>query len=152
MAAKYVYFFGEGKAEGRGDMKNLLGGKGANLADMTSIGLPVPPGFTLTTEVCTEFYKNNRQYPAALKGQVEEALGKVEQLMSKKFGDAAKSPAGFGALRGARLHARHDGYRAQPRPQRRDHSGRHRARAATRASPTIPTGVSSRCTPTSSWA
>ncbi|WP_429885325.1 pyruvate, phosphate dikinase [Geoalkalibacter halelectricus] len=88
MAAKYVYFFGEGKAEGRGDMKNLLGGKGANLADMTSIGLPVPPGFTLTTEVCTEFYKNNRQYPASLKGQVEEALGQMERLMNKKFGDA----------------------------------------------------------------
>ncbi|KIH77905.1 pyruvate phosphate dikinase [Geoalkalibacter ferrihydriticus] len=88
MTAKYVYFFGEGKAEGRGDMKNLLGGKGANLADMTSIGLPVPPGFTLTTEVCTEFYKNNRQYPSELKGQVEEALAQVESLMNKKFGDA----------------------------------------------------------------
>ncbi|WP_305044147.1 pyruvate, phosphate dikinase [Geoalkalibacter sp.] len=88
MAAKYVYFFGEGKAEGRGDMKNLLGGKGANLAEMTSIGLPVPPGFTITTEVCTEFYKNNRQYPAELKGQVEAALGQVEKLMNKKFGDS----------------------------------------------------------------
>ena len=89
MAAKYVYFFGEGKAEGRGDMKNLLGGKGANLAEMTSIGLPVPPGFTITTEVCTEFYKNNRQYPATLKGQVEDALAQVEKLMGKKFGDAS---------------------------------------------------------------
>lgn len=89
MSAKYVYFFGEGKAEGRGDMKNLLGGKGANLAEMTSIGLPVPPGFTITTEVCTEFYKNNRQYPAALKGQVQDALAQVEKLMGKKFGDAA---------------------------------------------------------------
>jgi pyruvate,orthophosphate dikinase len=64
--AKYVYFFGDGEADGRGDMKNLLGGKGANLAEMTSIGLPVPAGFTVTTEVCTEFYKNNRQYPAGL--------------------------------------------------------------------------------------
>lgn len=89
MSAKYVYFFGEGKAEGRGEMKNLLGGKGANLAEMTSIGLPVPPGFTITTEVCTEFYKNNRQYPAALKGQVQDALAQVEKLMGKKFGDAA---------------------------------------------------------------
>jgi pyruvate, orthophosphate dikinase len=68
-----------GKAEGHWDMKNLLGGKGANLADMTSIGLPVPPGFTITTEVCTEFYKNNRQYPAeASPGQVEENLAKLE--------------------------------------------------------------------------
>ena len=87
MAVKYVYFFGAGKAEGKGDMKNLLGGKGANLAEMTSIGLPVPAGFTLTTEVCTEFYKNNRQYPAELKGQVEEKLKQVEDLMAKKFGD-----------------------------------------------------------------
>ncbi|MEJ2699068.1 MAG: PEP/pyruvate-binding domain-containing protein, partial [Desulfuromonadales bacterium] len=88
MAAKYVYFFGDGKAEGRGDMKNLLGGKGANLAEMTAIGLPVPPGFTITTEVCTEFYKNDRQYPAELRAKVEENLKKVEKLMGKKFGDS----------------------------------------------------------------
>ncbi len=88
MAAKYVYFFGDGKAEGRGDMKNLLGGKGANLAEMTAIGLPVPPGFTITTEVCTEFYKNDRQYPAELRAQVEENLKRVEKLMGKKFGDS----------------------------------------------------------------
>ena len=66
MAVKYVYFFGNGKAEGKADMKNLLGGKGANLAEMTSIALPVPAGFTLTTEVCTEYYKNNQAYPAGL--------------------------------------------------------------------------------------
>jgi pyruvate,orthophosphate dikinase len=88
MARKYVYFFGEGKAEGRGDMKELLGGKGANLAEMTSIGLPVPPGFTLSTEVCTEFYKNNRQYPDGLTEEVEKNLARVEELMGKKFGDA----------------------------------------------------------------
>jgi pyruvate,orthophosphate dikinase len=87
MSAKYVYFFGDGKAEGKGEMKNLLGGKGANLAEMTAIGLPVPPGFTITTEVCTEFYKNDRQYPADLKGQVDANLQKVEQMMGKKFGD-----------------------------------------------------------------
>ncbi|WP_432823225.1 pyruvate, phosphate dikinase, partial [Trichloromonas sp.] len=87
MAVKYVYFFGDGKAEGKGDMKNLLGGKGANLAEMTSIGLPVPAGFTLTTAVCTEFYKNDRQYPAELKKQVDEKLKQVEDLMGKKFGD-----------------------------------------------------------------
>ena len=84
---KYVYFFGNGKAEGRGDMKNLLGGKGANLAEMTSIGLPVPAGFTITTEVCTEFYKNNRNYPAGLEEEVNQHLAQVEQLMGKKFGD-----------------------------------------------------------------
>ncbi|SDD82969.1 pyruvate, phosphate dikinase [Desulfuromonas thiophila] len=89
MAVKYVYFFGGGTAEGSGAMKNLLGGKGANLAEMTAIGLPVPAGFTITTEVCTEFYKNNRQYPAGLKEQVEEKLRQVEALMDKKFGDPA---------------------------------------------------------------
>ncbi|MDH3998314.1 MAG: pyruvate, phosphate dikinase, partial [Desulfuromonadales bacterium] len=86
---KFVYFFGNGDAEGRGDMKNLLGGKGANLAEMTSIGLPVPAGFTLTTEVCTEFYKNERNYPASLEAEVDEHMAKVEQLMGKKFGDSA---------------------------------------------------------------
>ena len=101
MATKYVYFFGDGKAEGKGDMKNLLGGKGANLAEMTSIGLPVPAGFTITTEVCTEFYKNNRQYPAELKGQVEENLKKVETLMGKTFGDA-KNPLLVSVRSGAR--------------------------------------------------
>ncbi len=84
---KYVYFFGEGQVEGSGEMRNLLGGKGANLAEMLSIGLPVPAGFTLTTEVCTEFYKNNRHYPDGLVDQVKEALGKVERMMGKTFGD-----------------------------------------------------------------
>ena len=87
MAAKYVYFFGDGKAEGKADMKNLLGGKGANLAEMTSIGLPVPAGFTLTTEVCTEYYKNNQAYPAGLLEEVAINLKGVEELMGKKFGD-----------------------------------------------------------------
>ena len=86
--AKYVYFFGDGEAEGRGDMKNLLGGKGANLAEMTSIGLPVPAGFTVTTEVCTEFYKNDRNYPAGLEEEVNQHLAKVETLMDKTFGDS----------------------------------------------------------------
>lgn len=85
--AKYVYFFGDGQAEGSGQMRNLLGGKGANLAEMISIGLPVPAGFTLTTEVCTEFYQNNRHYPDGLVDQVKDALARVEALMGKKFGD-----------------------------------------------------------------
>ena len=85
---KMVYFFGEGSAEGNAKMKELLGGKGANLAEMASLGVPVPPGFTITTEVCTYFYKNKRKYPPRLKADVEKALVRVEQIMDKKFGDA----------------------------------------------------------------
>ncbi|HXX57546.1 MAG TPA: pyruvate, phosphate dikinase [Thermodesulfovibrionales bacterium] len=87
MARKYVFFFGDGKADGKADMKNLLGGKGANLAEMTNLGIPVPPGFTITTEVCTLYYKNNRKYPKELKGQVDAAMTKVEKIMKKGFGD-----------------------------------------------------------------
>ena len=86
--SKWVYSFGAGHNEGRADMRNLLGGKGANLAEMASIGLPVPPGFTITTELCTEFYKNNRSYPADLDAQVTEALARVEQAVERRFGDA----------------------------------------------------------------
>jgi len=85
--AKRVYLFGGGKSEGKADMKNLLGGKGANLAEMSNLGIPVPAGFTITTEVCTEFYKNNRQYPAGLKEEVNGAMKKVEQIMGARFGD-----------------------------------------------------------------
>ena len=88
--SKWVYSFGAGHNEGRADMRNLLGGKGANLAEMASIGLPVPPGFTITTEVCTAYYDNNEAYPAELKGQVEAALGLVEAAVGLTFGDAAK--------------------------------------------------------------
>ncbi len=84
---KYVYFFGAGKADGKAEMKNLLGGKGANLAEMVNLGIPVPPGFTITTEVCTLYYKNNRKYPVELKPQVDAALQKVEKIRSKKFGN-----------------------------------------------------------------
>jgi pyruvate, orthophosphate dikinase len=84
---KYVYFFGSGKADGKADMKNLLGGKGANLAEMTNLGIPVPPGFSITTEVCTLYYKNKRKYPPELKKQVDSALGRVEKIMGRKFGD-----------------------------------------------------------------
>ena len=89
MMAKWVYAFGGGNAEGRADMKNLLGGKGANLAEMSSLGLPVPPGFTITTEVCTHFYANGKSYPKDLREQVEAALKKVETTIGAKFGDAA---------------------------------------------------------------
>jgi pyruvate,orthophosphate dikinase len=87
---KYVYYFGDGHADGTGKMKPLLGGKGANLAEMTRIGLPVPPGFTITTEVCSYFYAHNRSYPPQLKAEVEAALAKVEQSVGKKLGDRDK--------------------------------------------------------------
>ncbi|MDQ0505433.1 pyruvate, phosphate dikinase [Xanthobacter agilis] len=86
---KWVYTFGDGKAEGKADMKNLLGGKGANLAEMSNLGLPVPPGFTITTEVCTYYYAHGETYPAELKGDVEKALAQVGELTGKSFGDAA---------------------------------------------------------------
>lgn len=85
--AKYVYYFGGGKAEGNAKMKDLLGGKGANLAEMTNLGLPVPSGFTITTEVCTYYYKHNKTYPKELYPQVKEAMKKVEKEMNAKFGD-----------------------------------------------------------------
>jgi pyruvate,orthophosphate dikinase len=88
MANKNVYFFGAGKAEGTKDMKNLLGGKGANLAEMTNIGIPVPAGFTISTEVCTYYYDNNNKYPSGLEKEVKDALQKVEKVMEAKFGDA----------------------------------------------------------------
>ncbi|MDP3242373.1 MAG: pyruvate, phosphate dikinase, partial [Reyranella sp.] len=87
--AKWVYSFGDGKAEGRADMRNLLGGKGANLAEMSSLGLPVPPGFTISTEVCTYFYDNKKTYPPELKDELEKALVEVEKVVGIKFGDAA---------------------------------------------------------------
>ena len=86
---KWVYSFGGGKAEGSAAMRSLLGGKGANLAEMSSIGLPVPPGFTITTEVCTAYYANDRQYPEGLKAEVEQALSAVEREVGRRFGDAA---------------------------------------------------------------
>lgn len=84
---KYVYYFGGKKAEGKAHMKELLGGKGANLAEMVNLGLPVPAGFTITTEVCTAYYKNKGKYPKELKSQVLNALKRVEKQMGAKFGD-----------------------------------------------------------------
>ncbi len=101
---KYVYSFGGGKADGNESMKNLLGGKGANLAEMAGhpkLKLPVPPGFTITTEVCIYYYKNNKSYPRPLKAQAEKALEKVEKLMDKKFGNE-KNPLLVSIRSGAR--------------------------------------------------
>src|SRR6202795_3163978 len=86
--AKWVYSFGDGAAEGRAEMKNLLGGKGAGLAEMSNLGLPVPPGFTITTELCTHFYDNEKSYPNDLAAQVEAALGKLEATIGARIGDA----------------------------------------------------------------
>ncbi len=86
---KWVYSFGSETTEGRGDMKNLLGGKGANLAEMASLGLPVPPGFTITTEVCTYYYGNNNTYPTELAAQVEEAIAAVGRKADRSFGDSS---------------------------------------------------------------
>ncbi|HST74736.1 MAG TPA: pyruvate, phosphate dikinase [Acetobacteraceae bacterium] len=87
---KWVYSFGAGRNDGRADMRDLLGGKGANLAEMASIGLPVPPGFTITTEVCTAFYDNDRKYPSELDEQVRAGLASIEQAVGLRFGDAEK--------------------------------------------------------------
>jgi pyruvate,orthophosphate dikinase len=100
--SKYVYFFGGKTADGDGKMKELLGGKGANLAEMCRIGLPVPAGFTLTTEVCTYYYEHDRSYPAQLKGQVDEALRNTEETMGAKFGDP-RNPLLVSCRSGARV-------------------------------------------------
>jgi len=89
MSSKFVYFFGKGKAEGDTKMKELLGGKGANLAEMTNVGISVPAGFTITTEVCDLYYKNNKEYPKDLESQVDENLKKLEVAMGMKLGDPA---------------------------------------------------------------
>ncbi|MFQ5347333.1 MAG: PEP/pyruvate-binding domain-containing protein, partial [Rhodothalassiaceae bacterium] len=100
--SKWVYRFGGGNAEGRADMKPLLGGKGANLAEMASIGLPVPPGFTITTEVCTWYYAHERRYPEDLAAQVEDALAAVEETVGARFGDAS-NPLLVSVRSGARV-------------------------------------------------
>lgn len=99
---KIVYHFGGGTADGDGSMKALLGGKGANLAEMARIGLPVPPGFTITTEVCTYYYDNGRTYPAELDGCVKEGIAKMEALVGRKFGDTAEMPLLVSVRSGAR--------------------------------------------------
>ncbi|MFH1645491.1 MAG: PEP/pyruvate-binding domain-containing protein, partial [Candidatus Omnitrophota bacterium] len=101
-AKKYVYFFGNKKAEGDASMKNLLGGKGSNLAEMTNLGVPVPPGFTITTETCIHFYENKEKYPEGLVAQIEKNLKKMEAAMGKKFGDSS-NPLLVSVRSGARV-------------------------------------------------
>ncbi|GAB5468217.1 MAG: pyruvate, phosphate dikinase [Rhodospirillales bacterium] len=100
--SKWVYSFGGGEAEGTAEMRNLLGGKGANLAEMSSIGLPVPPGFTITTELCTRYYADEETYPGNLDGQVSVALGKIEAIVGAGFGDA-QNPLLVSVRSGARV-------------------------------------------------
>ena len=101
-STKYVYTFGKSKADGDGSMKALLGGKGANLAEMTRIGLPVPPGFTITTEVCTYFYANKRTYPKELQSQIEKGVANMESIMGTRFGDTSAMPLLVAVRSGAR--------------------------------------------------
>ena len=101
-APKYVYTWGAGKADGNGGMKPLLGGKGANLAEMTRIGLPVPAGFTITTEVCTYFYANKRTYPKSLQAEMENGMRNVEKIMGYRFGDSVGFPLLVSVRSGAR--------------------------------------------------
>src|ERR1039458_7369608 len=101
-SAKYVYLFGNNKADGNGSMNPLLGGKGANLAEMSRIGLPVPPGFTITTEVCTYYYDNKKTYPKVLDAQAREGIAFIEKIMGTKFGDQSAMPLLVSVRSGAR--------------------------------------------------
>ena len=102
MSNKWVYTFGNGHAEGRADMRNLLGGKGANLAEMNLVGLPVPAGFTVTTEVCTYYYENKQTYPSDLMDQVRSGIEHIEKIMGKKFADM-ENPLLVSVRSGARV-------------------------------------------------
>src|SRR5690606_22752265 len=99
---KRVYFFGGGTAEGNGQMRELLGGKGANLAEMTLLGIPVPPGFTITTEMCIAYYETGKRWPEGLAQEVEENLRKVEEVMGSRFGDPV-NPLLLSVRSGARV-------------------------------------------------
>ena len=145
--ARRVYRFGGGAAEGTAAMKDLLGGKGANLAEMSRLGLPVPPGFSITTEVCNSFFDNGQRYPDGLSGEVEEALPIYCRPGRRRLWRPPQPAAGFSAFRRPRLHAGHDGYRAQSRPQRRDRRRHRQAVPATAGLPSTVTGASSRCMP-----
>ena len=99
---KYVYYFGGGRAEGSGDMKNLLGGKGAGLAEMVNLGIPVPPGFTITTEVCTAYYASGNQWPGGLAEQIDANLARLEKDMGAVFADPV-NPLLLSVRSGARV-------------------------------------------------
>ena len=108
--AKWVYMFSEGDMT----MRNLLGGKGANLAEMTSIGLPVPQGFTITTEACTQYYEDGRKINDEIMAQTMEGVKKMEELNGKKFGRSEEPTVSIGSFRCESIHARYDGYHLKP--------------------------------------
>ena len=110
MARKWVYLFSEGNA----NMRELLGGKGANLAEMTSLGLPVPQGFTITTEACTQYYEDGREINEEIQEQINEYIGKMEEITGKKFGDTGESASGIRPFRRKSFHARYDGHHPEP--------------------------------------
>ena len=116
-AVKYVYFFGDGHAEGHGKMKDELGGKGAGLAEMTNAGLPVPPGFTIQTEACREYMRNNA-VSKEVNHQMDEALRRLEAIAEAEARRRRQSAAGQRSLGRKVLHARHDGHHPQPWPER----------------------------------
>ena len=112
---KYVYMF----PEGNGKMRELLGGKGANLAEMTGLGMPVPQGFTITTEACTRYYEDGKTIYPDIQEQIMEYLDKLEKVTGKTLGDPDR-PLLVSVRSGARFYARHDGHHPQPRYERRD--------------------------------
>ena len=116
-AEKFVYRFGAGKADGSAEMRNLLGGKGANLAEMANLGLPVPPGFTITTEVCNTYYAAGKKMPQGLKEQVEDFGLLYRQDCRRWIWRPPKPASCFRALGQSRFDAGHDGHHPQPRPQ-----------------------------------
>ena len=134
-----TYYFGHTKTEGKGNQKQLLGGKGANLADMTSIGLPVPPGFTITTEVCDLYYKSGRKLPAGLMDEVAKNVAHARKGTRQEVRRHARPAARLGSLRRRGLDARHDEHDSEPRPERRSRSSAWPTPPATSALPTTPT-------------
>ena len=121
---KLIYFFGNGKAEGTGTMKDLLGGKGAGLAEMTNAGVPVPPGFTITTAVCNLFYDLGKRVPEGLDDEMRKYMKKMEEALGGKFkfGDLETAAARLRPFGLQVLHARHDGHGPEPGPERQDRS------------------------------
>ena len=120
-ATKYVYFFGGGKADGNGKMKDVLGGKGAGLAEMTNAGLPVPPGFTIQTDACREYMRGGLS--PDVDRQMDEALAKLESLQGQKLGQGENPLAGQCALRRQVFYARHDGHDSESRVERSKRAG-----------------------------
>ena len=115
---KYVYFFGDGQGEGSAEMRSLLGGKGANLAEMTNLGVPVPPGFTISTEICRLYDENEKHYPTGLEAEIDENLQKLEAAMDLRFGNT-EDPLLLSVRSGAAVSMPgDDGYDSQPRFER----------------------------------